>query len=111
MYPKTCPGGYLMPLMVGKFSKLLGFRATVKVTSAASRLVLIDDSDLATSDKFGRVLPPTHAGGTRLCDIKGIGNDDANLELIFPEPVQTRYGISAVDTENLVAGSISVYVQ
>lgn len=111
MYIATCPGGFPIPTMIGQRREIIGIKATVSTTTSASRLVLIDDTALDENEKFGRTLPSTHDKGTKICDIKGIASVDANLEVLFPEPLQTRHGVSLVEATNLVVGSIMVYVR
>jgi hypothetical protein len=104
MYILTCRGGYPIPLTPGteRRIEIVGVRATVNDTTADSRLTLIDD--------YGQVRTDVGTDIT-LCDIKGLADMDANLEVLFPEPLKTRKGIAATAVTNLIQGSILVYVR
>lgn len=113
MYPITCAGGYSIPVKAGQFD-IIGIRATVSNTAAASQIILYDDG--YSGEDWGRILPGTFDPGSSeqvkvvlISNIKGIANVDANLEVLFPEPVRIRHGTSVSKTTNLVPGSIQVY--
>jgi len=111
MYPLTCRGGFPVPIKAGRF-EIIGVRATVDTTSSDSRLRLIDDPNIKEGDQYGKILPDTYTGaGTQIVDIKGIGSCDANLEALFPEPMKLRHGVSITHADNLVTGSIALYVR
>jgi len=113
MYPLTCPGGYSVPLKTGQY-EIVGVRATVNDTTALSQIVLYDDGGIISNT--GRILPTSFDPGSSgkkktvlVCNVKGIANLDANLEVLFPEPIKTRYGLSISASTNIVAGSLQVY--
>ena len=117
MYPVTCAGGYAVPLKAGSF-EIVGLRATVNSPASASQIILYDDGGIPSGDKFGRILPSDFDPGTidskrvtQLCNIKGIANLDANLEVLFPEPIKTRFGTSVSILSNVVPGSVELYVR
>ena len=112
MYVMQCQGGFNVPIRAGKF-EICGIKATVETTSAAARLILADDTGIDTDDKFGRILPQATPYDYKVifCDVKGLADVDGNLEVLFPEIFKTRNGISAIDTTNIVAGSLMVYVR
>lgn len=104
MYINTCKGGYPCPLTRGEQTKIevLGIRATVSDPTAVSQITLVDD--------IGQVRADT-AYDVTLVDCKGLANSDANLEVLFPEPLKTRNGIAATNITNLIQGSILLYVR
>ncbi len=113
MYPLTCAGGYSVPLRGGLF-EIVGVRATVSDPTVASQIVLYDDSGI--DGKNGRILSSSFDPGKAardknalLCNVKGIADLDANLEVLFPEPLKTRHGVSASISTNLRPGTIQVY--
>jgi len=111
MYPLTCRGGFPVPIKAGRF-EVIGVRATVDTTTTDSRLRLIDDPNIKEGDQYGKILSDTYTGaGTQIVDIKGIGGSDANLEALFPEPMKLRHGVSITHADNLVTGSIALYVR
>lgn len=111
MYPLTCRGGFPMPVKAGRF-EVVGVRATVNTTTADSRLRLIDDPNIKEGEPFGKILTDSYTGaGTQIADVKGIGGTDANLEVLFPEPMKLRNGVSITHCDNLVTGSIALYVR
>jgi hypothetical protein len=110
MYPLTCRGGFPMPIKAGRF-EVIGFRATVKTTTSDSRVRIIDDPRIVEGDNWGYLLPASYTGKeTPLADVKGMADIDSNLEVLFPEPVKTRWGIS-VYADNIEAGSLELYVR
>lgn len=98
-----------MPLHAGKF-EIYGVSATVYNLSNNARIRLYDDRGISDT-KFGRILADNHIGTVELVDIKGIGNGNGNLEKWFAEPIKTRNGISVSISDNIIAGSLSVYVR
>lgn len=100
-----------MPLKAGRF-EILGVRATVNTTTSASRVKLIDDPAIGDNAKFGNIYTSSYAGkGVTICDIKGMADIDANLEVLFPEPIKLRHGISLIQADNIVPGSLVVYAR
>jgi hypothetical protein len=109
MYPLTCAAGFPMPLHAGKY-EIYGMSATVDTIANDARVRLYDDRGI-TDTKFGRVLDEDFVGTVELVDVKGIGNGNGNLEKWFSEPIKTRNGISVSISDNIIAGSLSVYVR
>lgn len=109
MYPLTCVAGFPMPLHAGKY-EIYGVSATVDSLAENARIRLYDDRGI-TDSKHGRILEKDFVGTVELVDVKGIGNGNGNLEKWFAEPIKTRNGISASISDNIVAGSLSVYVR
>lgn len=114
MYPLQCYAGIPMPVKSGKF-QIVGYKAAVETTTSASQLVLVDDEDIIPTDKFGKLIgnvADINSGDkkTVIVNKKGIASVDGMLEEFFPEPIKTRYGIS-VHAENIVGGSLCVYVR
>lgn len=110
MYPLQCAGGFPLPIKAGKL-EIYGVSAVVSDTTAASRLTLIDDRNLPEGAVVGRVLGSDYDDDKGIIDIKGIASADGVLEQIFPEPLKLRHGLSSVNSSNLVAGTIKVYVR
>lgn len=111
-YVQTCLAGFPMPAgRSGRF-EVCGFKAAVKDPTAASRVVLWDDSSIPNTQTCGKVyLTPAGPGITvkaKISETKGLANGDANLEHCFPEPIKTRYGVS-IYTDNVV--SVELYVR
>jgi hypothetical protein len=105
MYINVCPAGYPFPMTrVGVQTKIeiLGVRATVLDPTANSRITLIDDTGQMKADEVTDIT---------LIDCKGLANADANLEVLFPEPMKTRNGVALTNCNNLVQGSILLYVR
>ena len=111
MYVQTCKGGYPNPVGdLCKWKELLGFRATVSDPTAASRIIFWDDDTFTEASKMGKIVPTTYEGKTKIADVKGIANADANLEVLFPESIKLRYGLS-IATDNIIAGTAIMYVK
>jgi hypothetical protein len=110
MYPLTCEGGYPIPVKRGTFEICL-IRATIKDTTRDARLILIDDLGIEPDDNNGRILASSSQQATRLCDEKTTGNTGSRLEVRLYEPIKVRRGLSVVNTTNLQAGSIFVFIK
>ena len=109
-YPITCAGGFFVPIRNSGL-RVLGCMATVNDTTANSRVVLIDDPGIALGAKWGRILPTTHDNRKGFIDVKGLGGVDANLFQILPDSLKIRHGISAVETSNIIAGTLKIFVE
>jgi hypothetical protein len=107
MYPLQCAGGFSMPAIAGKF-ELLGFSATIKTPASTSQFALIDDDAIIDGSKVGYVYSDISEKKGILANVKGLANGSGVLEVIFYEPVKTRYGVSVI-ADNLVPGSVCVY--
>lgn len=110
MYPLQCYAGYFVPIKEGRL-EIIGVQTVVSTTSSASRIVFTDDKDIKDRDKFGKIKPSNYDKQKGIIDVKGIANIDAILEQFFPNPLKTRFGLSAVETTNIVPGTIKVYVK
>lgn len=111
MYPMTCAGGYPVPIKGGRF-EVIGFKATVNTTTSDSRVTLMDDPFINEGDKQGRILTASYADrGTKFIDVKGMADIDANLEVLFPEPMKIRNGVSLIRADNVVPGSMILYIK
>jgi hypothetical protein len=105
MYINVCPAGYPFPMTrIGVQTKIevLGIRATVNDPTAASRITLVDATGQMKADEVTDIT---------IVDCKGLANSDANLEVLFPEPLKTRNGVALTNCDNLVQGSILLYVR
>lgn len=109
MYPLTCNAGYPMPVRAGKF-EVFAMSATVATLANDSRVKLIDDRGI-TDVNFGRILPNTFVGPTEIIDVKNIGNGSGTVEASLAEPVKVRNGISVAIADNIVAGSLKLFVR
>jgi hypothetical protein len=99
-----------MPVKVGKM-EIWGMKATVKNTANDARVRIYDDRAVNPGDNFGRILPDTFDGTTEIFDVKGLGNGNGNLEQSFSEPIKIRNGLSVSISDNIVAGSLAVFVR
>lgn len=111
-YIQTCVAGYPNPVgRAGRF-EVCGFKAAVDDTTAASRVIMWDDSTIKGTDSCGNIYLTTEGPGilvkAKIVDMKGLPNGDGYLEHMFPEPLKTRYGIS-IYTNNVV--SVELYVR
>lgn len=111
-YVQTCLAGFPMPAgRSGRF-EVCGFKAAVLDTTAASRVILWDDSSIPDTQKCGKVYLDTTGPGitvrAKVADVKGLANGDGYLEHSFPEPLKTRHGLS-IYSNNVV--SVELYVR
>ena len=102
MYPLQCTGRFFNPIKAGMF-RIVAVSAIVDDESSNSRITLVDGP--------GEVLPDTYDNKKGIVDIKGIGNVDGMLEFSPIEPIKVINGISSVETSNIVAGTLKVYVR
>ena len=112
MYILQCAGGHAVPLKGGKF-EVIGVHAKVNDPTAASRLTLIDDLDIpqAKDDaNLGRVLADDNQKVV-LCDCHGLANADAEIGIIFAEPIKIRKALSVINATNLKGGRVCVHVR
>ena len=108
MYVCQCAGKFPMPFAKHK-SRIIGLRATVNDTTAASQVRLWDDSGI-TPGEYGETKTTSETDlTTEIINIKGIASADANLEVLFPEPLALRYGTS-IAVSNVVPGSLMLYI-
>lgn len=103
MYFIECPGKFFLPIRRGKF-EILGMQATVDDVTAVSRVVLID------SDSFD-VKGSTFDVRKGIIDVKGLPNQKGVLEQIFPGSLKTIQGLTVVQSNNVVAGTIKVFIK
>jgi len=118
-YPIQCSGGFPVPIVAGKM-EITGLRATiddVDLASGTAQIALFDDAAIPPGDKFGRLIAVAniYTTPTLLCDVlvTNVGTPanspvDGNIEVIFSEPIKTRFGLSLA-ASNIKAGSICVY--
>ena len=110
-YPLTCRAGYPMPIKPGK-NKVLKIIAAVEDRAMNSRLTVIDDHQMNVGDKQGTVRSTKTSNHTQIVDLKGIGGQGPGvLEAELPGGLKLRDGVNVVDTTNLQAGSIAIYVE
>lgn len=111
-YVQTCVAGFPMPAGRNGRYEVCGFKAAVDDTTAASRVILWDDSSIKSTASSGKVYLTTAGPGVtvraKVADVKGLANGDGYLEHSFPEPLKTRHGIS-IYTNNVV--SVELYVR
>jgi len=107
MYPIQCYAGYSIPVKAGKF-EVVGMTAVVTDITATSRFAIVDDENITGTQGF--VLNSLTNKKRILADLQGIASSDGTLGIIFPEPMKTRNGLS-VYMENVVAGSLTVYIR
>ena len=108
-YPITCYAGFPMPLSIGKY-EITGIAATVDDPTAASYVILYDDSSIKASDLFGKMVLFEDLDETKyqFIYLKGLANVDTLLSYEWAEPLKTRYGLS-VCCNNIRGGSLAVY--
>ena len=105
MYPLQCVAGYPNPVRRGKF-EVYQIMATVKDIAAATRVQIID-SDAMTLYADGYQSPDE----PQIFDIKILPGEKATVEGVLAEPIKLRKGISIVNSENIITGSLKVYVR
>jgi hypothetical protein len=112
MYPLTCVGGYPNPMREGSF-ELVQVRATLSNPAASARITFIDDPNIKRGDKVGKVYTNDfiQQGATRILDTKLDANTGGDVDVVFGETLKVRYGISIVNADNIVAGSLCAYVR
>ena len=110
-YPLTCQGRYPIPIRPGK-NKIVKIVAAVEDRAMNSRLIVIDDHLMTVGDVQGQVRSEKVSTQTQIVDLKGIGGQGPGvLEATFPGGLKLRDGVNVVDTTNLQAGSICIYVE
>ncbi|MCP4597054.1 hypothetical protein [Neptuniibacter sp.] len=112
MYPLQCYGNIPNPLRAGKH-EIVAVSATVDNDAADSRLTLIDDNTIPTNSKVGKIYDGTYDLQGAVIDINGVGGVDGTLTWTAPggHAIKTRHGLSIMNSTNLVANSIKVYVR
>ena len=110
-YPLTCRAHYPMPIKPGK-NKIVKIIAAIADRASNSRLILIDDHTLLKGALQGTVKSEKTTEHTQIVDLKGVGGQGAGyLEADFPGGLKLRDGVTVVDTTNLQAGGIAIYVE
>lgn len=111
-YPLTCAAGYPNPLREGK-QEITQVRATVQNPAAAARVTLIDDINLKVGQRVGNIYDDSfiQSGCPRIIDTKLDANSGGDIDVCFAEPVKFRYGISVVNCENIIGGSLCVFAR
>jgi hypothetical protein len=112
-YMLTCIAGYNAPARRGNY-EVVGFTATVADPTAASQFAIVDDPDIPSDGKAGRILgsleSPTEQKNI-IANVKGHGSAfDTVLEWLAPEPIKMRHGVSLC-FNNIEQGSMCVYVR
>lgn len=110
MYPAICYAGYPVP-MPKKGNVIVAVRATIADTTKASRLTLLDDAAINKDSSIGIIRASTWTGNTKIIDLKGVAGVHGELIADLEEPIKVRNAVSIVNADNLVAGSIFVYVR
>lgn len=110
MYPITCAGGYPLPMKAGKF-EIFGFRASINTAGTAARVTLVDDETIDDYAKVGTVHADSTTLKTTIIDVRDPLGTTGNLEVMFPEPIKTRHGISISGWDNIVVGTGMLYVR
>lgn len=110
MYPILCTGGYGVPLKAGK-CEIIQITAAASDSVAAARLTIVDDRDLTKEDRYGNLLEAKENQHSLVFDKKRVAACDANIDWHPAEPLRVRHGLSVVNAENLVPGSIMVYIR
>lgn len=103
MQPIRCQGGYAVPIKAGKM-EVVAISAPGDELSSISRLRVVDNST-------EKVLAETDWGGRIVAEAKSIANSEGNITFVFPEPVKVMEGVNVTYADNLVPGSICVYVR
>jgi hypothetical protein len=99
-----------MPLKAGK-NEIFGVRATLKSSAAVARLTLVDDMDLPEGAGFGRIYSASMDKKTTILDERTVATYAGTMDVMFPEPIKTRRGVSVAGATNLVGGSIMLYIR
>jgi len=103
MYIIECPGKFFVPIRKGQF-EILGMTATVDDITAVSRVTLVD------TDSFD-IKASTYDLRKGLIDVKGLPNQKGILEQMFPGPLKTMRGLSVIQSDNVVPGTIKVFLR
>jgi len=111
-HPLVCAAGYPNPMKEGSF-ELTQVRATVSNPAASVRITLIEDPNIKRGDKVGKIYTNDfiQQGATRILDTKLDANTGGDVDIIFAEPIKVHYGLSVVNADNIVAGSLCAYVR
>ena len=110
-YPLTCRAGYPLPIKPGKFT-IKKIIAAVNDRTANSRLILIDDHTVKAPESQGKVRSAkTYPEHTQIIDMKGVGGQGMGYLDSGELNLKLRDGLTVVDTTNLQAGGIAVYVE
>jgi hypothetical protein len=103
MQPIRCQGGYAVPIKAGKM-EIVGIQAPCEDIASMSRLRVVDNGS-------GEVLAETSYGNKIVAEGKRMTNVDGNITIPFPEPLKVTDGVNVTYAQNLVPGSILVYVR
>lgn len=110
MQPILCSAGYGVPLKAGRL-EIVQVIAPGSDTNSSSRLTLIDDGALEDGDKFGNFVATKTSKHRLVFDKKRVAACHANIDEELAEPMKVIHGISVLNAENLVPGSIFVYIR
>lgn len=105
MYTLTCAAGYPNPIREGKF-EIFGMSATVNDVSAAARVRLIDNSER-------KIFAPSYSSPSDvpIIDEKVVAGEKGTIQIQFSEPIKLRKGLSVVNADNIVVGSLKVFAR
>jgi hypothetical protein len=105
MYTLVCSAGYPNPVKRGKHS-VCHVSAVVKDTTASARVTLVDNAEeqLFANDYIA-------PGDTAVIDVKTVANSFGNIDWKPTEPIKLRNGLSAVNLDNIVSGTLKVFVR
>jgi hypothetical protein len=103
MQPIRCQGGYAVPIKEGKM-EIVAIHAPANDITSISRLKIVDNAS-------GQVLPETQDTDKIVTEIKRIGNLEGNVSQMLPETIKVVNGVNITYAENMVPGSILVYVR
>lgn len=111
MYVAQCFAGFPMPLKAGKY-EVFGVRASIKDATAAARLTLVDDQDLEEGAKWGAIYSTAEVADKKcmIIDERTVANTVGNIDVMFPEPIKLRRGISMAGS-NLRGGTVTLLIR
>jgi hypothetical protein len=105
MYPLLCAAGYPNPIRRGKF-EVAHMSAVINDTTAQARITLVDNADekLFANDYID-------PGNVAVVDVKVPANLFGTVDFKPSEPIKLRKGLSAVNVDNIVPGTLKVYAR
>lgn len=110
MYAVQCHAGFFVPVKAGRL-EVFGFSGMVKDPTAPSRVTIIDDKTIRPEATLGKIYNSNYTDQFGIIDFKGVASETGMVEQIFPEPLKLRYGASAVASNNMIAGTLKLYVR
>lgn len=103
MQPIRCQGGYAVPIKAGKM-EIMAIQAPADDTASLSRLKVVDNGTET-------VLANTAEGDRIVTEAKRMTNSEGNITFFFPEPIKVMSGVNVTYADNMVPGSICIYVR